>query len=103
MSGRRLAKSGARKVLARLTEAGVVARQHRETSTRMRGRVMLLPVARAYGRSLVPAEAVSGAGSVFRRVPQSVDRPSWTYRHSGGRQEVSRSSSDASATCVGGS
>ncbi|MFS0696912.1 hypothetical protein [Streptomyces nitrosporeus] len=59
--------SGARKVLARLTEAGVVARQHRETSTRMRGRgrVMLLPVARAYGRRLACVEAVSGAGSLF--------------------------------------
>lgn len=63
--------SGARKVLARLTEAGVVARQHRETSTRMRGRarVMLLPVARAYGRALAPVEAVSGAGSVFSARP----------------------------------
>nr|WP_202453551.1 hypothetical protein [Streptomyces sp. SID4913] len=59
--------AGARKVLARLTEAGVVARQHRETSTRMRGRgrVMLLPVARAYGRRLACVEAVSGAGSLF--------------------------------------
>ncbi|MER0450130.1 hypothetical protein ABR738_37270 [Streptomyces sp. Edi4] len=63
--------SGARKVLARLTEAGVVARQHRETSTRMRGRgrVMLLPVARAYGRRLASVEAVSGAGSVFSARP----------------------------------
>ncbi|MDX3763883.1 hypothetical protein ACWDBO_49085 [Streptomyces mirabilis] len=58
-----------RKVLARLTEAGVVARQHRETSTRMRGRVMLLPVARTYGRTLAPVEAVSGAGSVFSARP----------------------------------
>ncbi|MFZ3491680.1 hypothetical protein ACODT5_00305 [Streptomyces sp. 5.8] len=63
--------SGARKVLARLTEAGVVARQHRETSTRMRGRarVMLLPVARAYGRSVASVEAVSGSGSVFSARP----------------------------------
>ncbi|MET9535344.1 hypothetical protein ABZY02_33110 [Streptomyces sp. NPDC006649] len=63
--------SGARKVLARLTEAGVVARQHRQTSTRMRGRarVMLLPVAHAYGRALAPVEAVSGAGSVFSARP----------------------------------
>jgi hypothetical protein len=63
--------SGARKVLARLTEAGVVARQHRDTSTRMRGRgrVMLLPVARAYGRRLASVEAVSGAGSVFSARP----------------------------------
>ncbi|MEU3361195.1 hypothetical protein [Streptomyces albidoflavus] len=59
--------AGARKVLARLTEAGVVARQRRETSTRMRGRgrVMVLPVARAYGRPTASVEAVSGAGAVF--------------------------------------
>nr|WP_237308063.1 hypothetical protein [Streptomyces sp. SAT1] len=64
--------AGARKVLARLTEAGVVARQRRATSTRMhgRGRVMLLPVARAYGRrALAPVEAVSGAGSMFSARP----------------------------------
>ncbi|WP_328380794.1 hypothetical protein OHB13_38225 (plasmid) [Streptomyces sp. NBC_00440] len=63
--------SGARKVLARLTEAGVVARQHRKTSTRMRGRarVMLLPVARAYGRTLASVEAVSGSAAVFSARP----------------------------------
>ncbi|MFI2025624.1 hypothetical protein [Streptomyces olivaceoviridis] len=63
--------SGARKVLARLTEAGVVARQHKATATRMRGRgrVMLLPVARAYGRTLTPVEAVSGSGGVFSQRP----------------------------------
>ncbi|MHB0895771.1 hypothetical protein [Streptomyces sundarbansensis] len=63
--------SGARKVLARLTEAGVVARQHRETSTLMRGRsrVMLLPVARAYGRHIASVEAVSKAGPVFSARP----------------------------------
>ncbi len=63
--------SGARKVLARLTEAGVVARQRKATSTRMngRGKVMLLPVARAYGRTLAPVEALSGAGSVFSARP----------------------------------
>ncbi|WMI61996.1 hypothetical protein RBH85_36645 (plasmid) [Streptomyces rochei] len=63
--------SGARKVLARLTEAGVVARQHKATATRMRGRgrVMLLPVARAYGRALAPVEAVSGSGAVFSQRP----------------------------------
>ncbi|EST17907.1 hypothetical protein M878_46135 (plasmid) [Streptomyces roseochromogenus subsp. oscitans DS 12.976] len=63
--------AGARKVLARLTEAGVVAREHKATATRMRGRgrVMLLPVARAYGRTLVSAEAVSGSGTVFSQRP----------------------------------
>ncbi|OII64363.1 hypothetical protein BJP40_02290 [Streptomyces sp. CC53] len=63
--------SGARKVLARLTEAGVVARDHRDTATRMRGkgRVMLLPVARAYGRTPASVEAVSGLGTVFSQRP----------------------------------
>ncbi|MEU4655114.1 hypothetical protein AB0G32_14440 [Streptomyces sp. NPDC023723] len=63
--------SGARKVLARLTEAGVVARHHRETSTRMRGRgrVMLLPVACAYGRTLASVEAAQSAGPVFSARP----------------------------------
>jgi hypothetical protein len=63
--------SGARKVLARLTEAGVVARQRKATSTRMngRGKVMLLPVARAYGRTVAPVEAVSGSGAVFSQRP----------------------------------
>ncbi|MGW5070202.1 hypothetical protein ACWEQJ_29590 [Streptomyces cyaneofuscatus] len=63
--------SGARKVLARLTEAGVVARQRKATSTRMngRGRVMLLPVARAYGRTLASVEAAQGAGPVFSARP----------------------------------
>ncbi|WP_274919465.1 hypothetical protein [Streptomyces sp. WZ-12] len=63
--------SGARKVLARLTEAGVVARQRKATSTRMngRGRVMLLPVARAYGRTLASVEAAQGAGPVCSARP----------------------------------
>ncbi|MFC9534348.1 hypothetical protein ACFT38_27950 [Streptomyces sp. NPDC056975] len=63
--------SGARKVLARLTEAGVVARQRRDTETRMngRGRVMLLPVARAYGRNLAAVEAVQGPVAVFSARP----------------------------------
>ncbi|MGW6145298.1 hypothetical protein [Streptomyces sp. NPDC055140] len=63
--------SGARKILARLTQAGVVARQRRETATRMngRGRVMLLPVARAYSRNLASVEAVQGPVAVFSARP----------------------------------
>jgi len=63
--------SGARKVLGRLTEAGVVARQRKATSTRMngRGKVMLLPVARAYGRTLASVEATSGPETVFSQRP----------------------------------
>ncbi|MDX3637041.1 hypothetical protein PV728_44015 [Streptomyces europaeiscabiei] len=63
--------SGARKVLARLTEAGVVARQRKATATRMngRGKVMVLPVARAYGRVLAPVEAVQGSEPVFSARP----------------------------------
>ncbi|MFJ9634502.1 hypothetical protein ACIRU8_43100 [Streptomyces sp. NPDC101175] len=63
--------AGARKVLARLAEAGVVARQRKATVTRMngRGRVMLLPVARAYGRSLASVEAVQSCGPVFLARP----------------------------------
>ncbi|MFF4044681.1 hypothetical protein [Streptomyces sp. NPDC001816] len=63
--------SGARKVLARLAEAGVVARQRKATATRMngRGRVMLLPVARAYGRVLAPVEAAQGTKAVFSQRP----------------------------------
>ncbi|MFF8513221.1 hypothetical protein ACF064_34715 [Streptomyces sp. NPDC015492] len=59
--------AGARKVLARLTEAGAVAREHRDTATRMRGkgRVMLLPVAHAYGRRLSSLEAVQKPKSSF--------------------------------------
>lgn len=63
--------SGARKVLARLTDAGVVARGRKATATRMKGRgqVMLLPVARAHGRVLALAEAVEGSGAVFSQRP----------------------------------
>ncbi|MFK0016216.1 hypothetical protein [Streptomyces sp. NPDC091027] len=63
--------SGARKVLARLTEAGVVARQRKATSTRMngRGRVMLLPVARAYGRTLASVEAAQSTDPAFSARP----------------------------------
>ncbi|WP_240496436.1 hypothetical protein [Streptomyces torulosus] len=59
--------SGARKVLARLTEAGVVARQRKATATRMngRGKVMLLPVARAYGRTVASVEAVQSSEGGF--------------------------------------
>ncbi|MFE9889254.1 hypothetical protein [Streptomyces scopuliridis] len=82
--------SGARKVLARLTEAGVIAREREATGTgtaagtrtgtrtapgrRMngRGRVMVLPVARAYGRALLtPVEAVQGSEAVFSARPDS--------------------------------
>jgi hypothetical protein len=63
--------SGARKVLARLTEAGVVARQRKATATRMngRGKVMLLPVARAYGRTVASVEAVQSSENVFLARP----------------------------------
>ncbi|MFF0094646.1 hypothetical protein ACFYSF_32470 [Streptomyces canus] len=63
--------SGARKVLARLTVAGVVARQRKATATRMkgRGRVMLPPVARAYGRTVAPVEAVQVLEAVFSARP----------------------------------
>ncbi|MDL5205298.1 hypothetical protein [Streptomyces sp. ALI-76-A] len=63
--------SGARKVLARLVEAGVVARQRKSTATRMngRGKVMLLPVARAYGRTLAFVETVEGPDPVFSARP----------------------------------
>ncbi|MFF9569908.1 hypothetical protein [Streptomyces sp. NPDC014685] len=64
--------AGARKVLDRLTENGVVAREHRSTTTRMRGRgrVRLLPVARAYGRAL---EVVQTPNDVFSARPGSAD------------------------------
>ncbi|WP_326771375.1 hypothetical protein [Streptomyces sp. NBC_01445] len=63
--------SGARKVLARLTEAEVVARGRKATETRMRGRgrVMLLPVAQAYGRVLAPVEASSGPETILSQRP----------------------------------
>ncbi|MGX1797356.1 hypothetical protein [Streptomyces sp. 604F] len=46
--------SGARKVLARLVAAGAVRQSRKATATRMRGRarVMVLPVAHAYGRAV---------------------------------------------------
>ncbi|WP_345515870.1 hypothetical protein [Streptomyces yanii] len=63
--------SGARKVLGRLTEAGVVARERKATATRMkgRGRVMLLPIARAYGRVLAPAEVLQGSEAAISQRP----------------------------------
>ncbi|MFE7077382.1 hypothetical protein ACFU96_45610 [Streptomyces sp. NPDC057620] len=63
--------SGARKVLARLTDAGVVARGRRVTSTRMkgRGRVLVLPVARAYGRIPASAVAVQSSETEFSARP----------------------------------
>lgn len=63
--------AGARKVLARLSEAGVVARGRKETSTRMcgKGRVMLLPVARVYGRVPAAVEAVLEGRAVFSARP----------------------------------
>ncbi|MFB7852905.1 hypothetical protein ACFC34_38635 [Streptomyces sp. NPDC056053] len=62
--------AGARKVLDRLVETGVVAREHRSTTTRMRGRgrVRLLPVARAYGRVL---EVVQNPDDLFSARPGS--------------------------------
>ncbi|MEU0896846.1 hypothetical protein [Streptomyces massasporeus] len=68
--------SGARKVLARLTKAGVVSRGRKATATRMngRGRVMLLPVAHAYGRTLTPVEAVQGSETVFSERPDGAFR-----------------------------
>ncbi|MFF8696748.1 hypothetical protein ACF08W_31495 [Streptomyces sp. NPDC015144] len=64
--------AGARKVLDRLTESGVVGREYRSTTTRMRGRgrVRLLPVARAYGRVL---EVVHTSSVVFSARPGSAD------------------------------
>ncbi|MYU63047.1 MULTISPECIES: hypothetical protein [unclassified Streptomyces] len=63
--------SEARKVLVALTEAGAAARHRKATATRMngRGKVMLLPVARAYGRALAPVEAVSQPGTVSSARP----------------------------------
>ncbi|MGP3635587.1 hypothetical protein ACTU45_19840 [Streptomyces sp. 24-1644] len=63
--------AGGRKVLARLTEAGVAARGRKGTGTGMdgKGRVMVLPVARAYGRDLTVAEAAQGSETVFSARP----------------------------------
>ncbi|MFG3429619.1 hypothetical protein [Streptomyces californicus] len=63
--------AGGRKVLARLAEAGVAARERKGTGTGMdgKGRILVLPVARAYGRDLTVVEAVQGSGSVFSARP----------------------------------
>lgn len=63
--------AGGRKVLARLTEAGVAARGRKGTGTGMdgKGRIMALPVARAYGRDLTVVEAAQGSESVFSARP----------------------------------
>ncbi|MFJ7200934.1 MULTISPECIES: hypothetical protein [unclassified Streptomyces] len=63
--------AGGRKVLGRLTEAGVAARGRKGTGTGMdgRGRVMVLPVARAYGRDLAVVEATQGSEAVFSARP----------------------------------
>ncbi|MGF1344555.1 hypothetical protein ACQSMD_31335 [Streptomyces flavovirens] len=63
--------AGGRKVLARLTEAGVAARGRKGTGTGMdgRGRVMVLPVARAYGRDLTVVEAAQSSEAVFSARP----------------------------------
>ncbi|WP_394426904.1 hypothetical protein [Streptomyces sp. SGAir0957] len=64
--------SGARKVLARLEEAGVVASVGRASVTGMdgKGRVQVVPVARAYGRRVpAPVQAVQGGDTVFSARP----------------------------------
>ncbi|WP_237276629.1 hypothetical protein [Streptomyces caniscabiei] len=67
--------SGARKVLARLTEAGLVSRGRKATVTRMngRGRVMLLPIARAYDRIPAPVEAIQSPEPDFSQRPDGAD------------------------------
>ncbi|MET9669377.1 hypothetical protein ABZY19_29025 [Streptomyces sp. NPDC006475] len=67
--------AGARKVLARLTAAGVVGRERKATVSRMngRGRVKVLPVAQAYERTLLPVsgEGAPGSGPVFADRPDA--------------------------------
>ncbi|MFI8007968.1 hypothetical protein [Streptomyces sp. NPDC086010] len=67
--------AGGRKVLARLTEAGVAARGRKGTGTGMdgKGRIMVLPVARAYGRDLTVVEAAQGSENVFSARPAGAD------------------------------
>ncbi|WP_331720689.1 hypothetical protein OG543_30265 (plasmid) [Streptomyces sp. NBC_01178] len=63
--------AGGRKVLARLTEAGFAARGRKGTGTGMdgKGRIMVLPVARAYGRDLTVVEAAQSSETVFSARP----------------------------------
>ncbi|MFH8558936.1 hypothetical protein ACH4FE_35840 [Streptomyces celluloflavus] len=67
--------AGGRKVLARLTEAGVAARGRKGTGTGMdgKGRIMVLPVARAYGRDLTVVEAAQSSETVFSARPAGAD------------------------------
>lgn len=60
-----------RKVLSRLANDGIAVRGRKGTGTGMdgRGQVMLLPVARAYGRALASVEAVQGTDAVFSARP----------------------------------
>ncbi|MFD4341770.1 hypothetical protein ACFWPP_31875, partial [Streptomyces anulatus] len=63
--------AGGKKVLARLTEAGVAAHGRKGTGTGMdgKGRIMVLPVARAYGRDLAVVEAAQGSEAVLSARP----------------------------------
>ncbi|MFB7483001.1 hypothetical protein ACFUEM_32660 [Streptomyces anulatus] len=63
--------AGGKKVLARLTEAGVAAHGRKGTGTGMdgKGRIMVLPVARAYGRDLAVVEAAQSSEAVFSARP----------------------------------
>lgn len=63
--------AGGKKVLARLTEAGVAAHGRKGTGTGMdgKGRIMVMPVARAYGRDLTVVEAAQGSEDVFSARP----------------------------------
>ncbi|WP_331726482.1 hypothetical protein [Streptomyces uncialis] len=67
--------AGGRKVLARLTEAGVAARGRKGTGTGMdgKGRIMVLPVARAYGRDLTVVEAPQSSETAFSARPAGAD------------------------------
>ncbi|WP_331762322.1 hypothetical protein OG612_45065 (plasmid) [Streptomyces sp. NBC_01527] len=72
--GRPKKLAGARKVLARLTDAGAVGRERRETGSRMngRGRVKVRPVAQAHRQATVSAPAME---AVQATMPELSDRP----------------------------